>query len=362
MNTELTIGVITGNKAPITLAEAVYIGDGTTKTVKDVLSEGGTSSSIKHNFALTGSIKFTINFTDKTITHSTWVLCTNTGLFNSINLSSITIPDEVISASTSNSKMYYLIVNSSGYKIVSASNLSSDSGGNIVCGICGTTVYPMLYPVDNLYVVGGSMYGNTYKSIGKVTNLGDSITFAGCMSGLDIPITNKLAVNGATIIGNSITSQADHVTEDTDLITILGGTNDEKAIVSNGKYIDSKVGTLQPIGSTFDKTTFFGAYQYIIETCYSKNSKVKIILCTPPRAWEQSEPYNERTSLKLVGDLVKQIGKFYSIPVLDLWNECPINEITRDVYLTDKLHPNSVGCGLISRLVKSAIKYYYCGQ
>ena len=68
MNTELTIGVITGNKAPVTLAEAVYIGDGTTKTVKDVLSEGGTSSSIKHNFALTGNVKFTINFTDKTIT------------------------------------------------------------------------------------------------------------------------------------------------------------------------------------------------------------------------------------------------------------------------------------------------------
>ena len=38
------------------------------------------------------------------------------------------------------------------------------------------------------------------------------------------------------------------------------------------------------------------------------------------------------------------------------------NKITRDVYLTDKLHPNGVGCNLISGLVKSAIKYYYCGQ
>ena len=46
MNTELTIGVITGNKAPVTLAEAVYIGDGTTKTVKDVLSEGGTGTGL----------------------------------------------------------------------------------------------------------------------------------------------------------------------------------------------------------------------------------------------------------------------------------------------------------------------------
>lgn len=37
MSTELSIGVLSGNKAPVTLAEAVYMGDGTNTTVKEAI-------------------------------------------------------------------------------------------------------------------------------------------------------------------------------------------------------------------------------------------------------------------------------------------------------------------------------------
>jgi lysophospholipase L1-like esterase len=363
MTTKLRLGVMPNNQAPITLAEGVYMGDGTDKTIKDLLLEGAGTTSLKHNFATTGSVKFTINFNDKTISNTTWILCTNIGYYTQTT-NSITIPDSVLS---DNSNMYYLISESSGYKIVKTTDLISDNGGNIVCGIFGSTktVYPILYPVENLYVVGGKMYGNDYKSIGKVANIGDSITFSGCMS-LDIPVVQKLAMNGQHIIGetNAMSAQADKLDEDVDLVTILGGTNDEGDVINSdtNDYNMEKVGTLMPVGDTKDKTTFYGAYQYIIEKCYEKNPNVKIILCCPPRAWQQSEPYTERTNLKLVGDLVKKVADFYSLPCVDLWHECPINEITKDIYLSDKLHPNSNGCTLIGNKVKGEIKKSYCGE
>lgn len=358
--TELEIAVI-NNKAPVTLADAVYIGDGTTTTVADVLASGAATTSLKHNFGLTGSVKFTINFNELIITNSTWQLCSNTGMYTQANTLSCTIPEGI---SNSNNWYYLISTKSDGYRVVDLTKLSTDSGGNIICAINNKTVYPIIYPIENLYVIGGKMYRNNYKSFSKYATIGDSISFSGCMDALDIPILQSLCVNGATIIGeNSMCAQADSLDSDVELVTILGGTNDRSAIISgSGEYISSKVGEITAIGTTKNKTTFYGAYQYIIEKCYEINPNIKIMLCCPPRAWSQTEPYNEVIGLDKVGDLVKNVAKFYSLPYVDLYNNCPINEVTRDTYLNDKLHPNAEGCSLIGSLVKGEIKRCYCGQ
>ena len=358
--TELEIAVI-DNKAPVTFADAVYIGDGTATTVADLLASGATTTSLKHNFGLTGSVKFTINFNELTITNTTWRLCTNTGNYTQVHTLSCKIPDGI---SDSNNWYYLISTQSDGYKVVDSTKLSTDSGGNIICAINSKTVHPIIYPIENLYVIGGKMYGNNYKSFSKYATIGDSISFCGCMNALDIPVLQRLCVNGATIMReNSMCSQADSLDSDTELVTILGGTNDRNIIIApGGECIPSKVGELTAVGTTKNKDTFYGAYQYIIEKCYEINPNIKIILCCPPRAWAQSEPYAEVIGLDKVGELVKNVAKFYSLPCVDLYNECPINEVTKDIYLADKLHPNTAGCQLIGLSVKAAIKRYYCGE
>lgn len=347
--------------APVTIGECVYIGGSDLPTYLGGLGGGSSSGSGDvHKLALTGGAKFIINFTNNTITHGTWTIYGDCTYFTTANFTSLGTSLGTSNALGNLGQLYYLIVQSSGMKLVQATNMTSDTGGLIVCGIDSTRVYPMLYPMQNIKVIGGTMVGHPFKSLSKMALIGDSITFGGCMDAFTAQInTVKLAISGTTVRGTGgLVAQAESVTSDYDSAVIMGGTNDEGSIVSNGEFVSSTLGTIQAVGSAFDKSTFYGAYQYIIETLLAKNPTMKILLVCPPRAFNTS---GERTGLGKVGEAVINIANFYGLPYTDLWHKCPINVITNTTYLQDNLHPNSVGNDLIGKMVMGDFVSYYCG-
>lgn len=347
--------------APVTLGECVYINGSDLPTYLGGIGGGSSSDGDVHKLALTGGAKFIIDFTNNTITHGTWMVYGDCTYFTTANFSQLTMNLGTSNATGSAGQLYYLIVQSSGMKLVQATNMTSDTGGLIVCGIDSTRVYPMLYPIQNIKVIGGTMFNHPFKSIRKMALLGDSITFGGCMDTFTAQInTVKLAVSGKTVMGTGgLVAQAESVTSDYDTAVIMGGTNDEGSLVSNGEFVSNKLGTLVATGSAFDKSTFYGAYQYIIETLLSKNKAMKILLVCPPRAF--SSVTVERTGLKKVSEAVINVADFYGLPYTDLWHRCPINIITNATYLQDNLHPNSEGNDLIGKMVMGDFISYYCG-
>lgn len=349
--------------APITLGESVMINGSDLPTYLGGLNIGGGTSdnSDVHKLALAGSASFVINFINNTITHGTWTIYGDCTYFTTVNFSQLAMNFGSANAGGNLGDLYYLIVQNTGMKLVKATDMTKDTGGLIVCGLDSTTVYPMSYPVYKIKVIGGTMAGHSFKSISKIGLLGDSITYGGCMNKFLEHINGvKLGVNGATIRQgtNSIIAQAENITSDYDSVVIMGGTNDSPHISSNGEFISSALGTIQNIGSTFDKNTFYGAYQYIIEKLLETNPKIKILLVCPPRAYSSDTKEKE---LEKIGEAVINIANFYGLPYTDLWHRCPINLITNQTYLQDNLHPNGDGNNLIGNMVMGDFVKYYCG-
>lgn len=350
--------------APVTLGECVMINGSDLPTYLNGLDLGGgtSGSGDVHKLALTGGARFTIDFINKKITHKNWTVYGDCTYFTTANFNELTMDLGSANATGNLGELYYLVVQSSGMKLVKATNMKNDTGGLIVCGIDSTRVYPMSYPINYITVIGGIMVGHPFKTISKIGLLGDSITYGGCMNKFLEHINGvKLGVNGATIMGNtsnSIISQAESITNDYDSVVIMGGTNDSSHIVSNNEFVSSALGTIQAIGSTFDKNTFYGAYQYIIEKLLGINPKMKILIICPPRAYSST---TKEADLKKVGEAVINIANFYGLPYTDLWHRCPINSITNTTYLKDNLHPNSDGNNLIGNMVMGDFIKYYCG-
>lgn len=349
--------------APVTLGECVMVNGGDLLTYLGGLNIGGSASGSGdvHKLALTGGAKFVIDFTNNTITHKPWTVYGDCSYFTTANFSQITMDLGSSNATGHLGELYYLVTQSTGMKLIKATNMTSDTGGLIICGIDSTRVYTMLYPLQNIVVIGGTVVGHPFKSISKIGLLGDSITYGGCMNKFLEHINGvKLGVNSATIrqSSNTIITQAENITNDYDGIVIMGGTNDSANIVNNGEFVSSTLGSLQPIGSTFNKNTFYGAYQYIIEKLLATNPKIKILIVCPPRAYSSNTKEKE---LEKVGEAVINIANFYGLPYTDLWHRCPINSITNTAYLKDNLHPNDYGNALIGNMTMGDFIKYYCG-
>lgn len=118
-----------------------------------------------------------------------------------------------------------------------------------------------------------------------------------------------------------------------DYVTITSGANDERCNVP--------LGTIQPLGTAYDTTTYIGALQSGIDHILSINKDVKIILCTPIMGWIYApDGYEyERTEDGIVtekwANAIKEVAKLYSLPVCDWYYESGINLWTRINYIND---------------------------
>lgn len=141
-----------------------------------------------------------------------------------------------------------------------------------------------------------------------------------------------------------------------DYLMIMGGDNDGRLGV--------ELGTLLPPGSTFDTSTTIGALQSAIEYALTQNTNLRIILMTEPIGWTYTEGEFRRVT-SLIPDSYRRVAELYALPIIDLWNESGINELTRTTYYADPApaanqlymyHPNNDGWLRLSRIIINRIK------
>ena len=53
-----------------------------------------------------------------------------------------------------------------------------------------------------------------------------------------------------------------------------------------------------------------------------------------------------------------EISSLYGVPLIDLWDECEINNENVDQYTLDGVHPNQKGKELISQIISGRIRQY----
>ncbi|OPH61730.1 hypothetical protein BC351_00370 [Paenibacillus ferrarius] len=309
---------------------------------------GGGSNSTPTKLIVGGNVKFAVDFTAKTISFTTYNMWTPTV---SLTLNAGTKP---FTAEMGITTFYYVCYNANTIELVTSANIAAYAG-YVAFGIMNNNVFPFSYPLNQIGVRGGTIFNRTDLSIGEWTLIGDSLTqgnswWNNVREQYYIPIVTNLAVSGKRMSGASgMWLDKDTVTTTTDLVTIMGGTNDESATR----------GTLQPVGSTFDTNTYFGAYQTLIEGLLTRIPKLRIVLMTPPRAWTDTTGTTLRTALRDIGDNVKSIGQAYNLPVIDMYNNMGYNEKNQQTYLTDGLHWTSEGTKRVGTLVCGALRQYY---
>lgn len=124
-----------------------------------------------------------------------------------------------------------------------------------------------------------------------------------------------------------------------DLVTLMSGTNDFRDASTE------QIGIIQTIGSIFDETTFIGAYQTMIESILTRYPNIRIQIFTPFMVWRNGVLMPETYI-----DALKSVGELYGIPVLDLYHNSGINDLTKGLFIVDdtskvnyQFHPSTKG-------------------
>ena len=147
-----------------------------------------------------------------------------------------------------------------------------------------------------------------------------------------------MAVVNSNGVVNTILSIADYTQYD--LCTISCGTNDFK--------LNVPLGTLGVIGdTTFDDTTFYGAFRKAVEYILTNSPTIRLVLMTPLQRDNSGYDVNYTNSAghKLIDyvNAVKDIGEMYGLPVCDMYANSGYTKKTLSTYTLDGLHPNSSG-------------------
>ena len=184
--------------------------------------------------------------------------------------------------------------------------------------------------------------------------LGDSITKA---NGSQIIVKEKLGflkvdnkgINGQTMAYQSTNKSTYSIGKDInykeyDLVTIFIGTNDFR--------YNKKLGVISEDSNKYDETTFIGSYQMLIETILESNSSIDLVLITPLQRSKDGYDINftNEVGYKLINyvNAIKDLGKKYDLPVLDLYSSSGFTNKTLSLYTRDNLHPNEKGYEIIA--------------
>jgi hypothetical protein len=110
-------------------------------------------------------------------------------------------------------------------------------------------------------------------------------------------------------------------------------------------------------GCDYDLYTFTGAYQAAVEHLLSLSPLSRLNLWTPlQRDKDGYDIYivNEAGfRLEQYVERIREIGKLYSVPILDLYATSGFNKLTLDTFTYDRLHPNEAGYLRIGEIAAS---------
>ena len=237
----------------------------------------------------------------------------------------------------------FIYFNTETNKITSLSYQTTSSSSLIYL----FSIYPYVY--DNLEITSRPNIKNVYGK--KAICYGDSVTwydgqeyswgryegqiaigYEHYMRGLlHLDVVNR-GLSGDTIpqICTRIRNSSDLTS--TDYLLITGGANDERH--------GTELGTLLPIQSTFDTTTFYGALQSAIEYALRQKSMLKIILMTPIQGFIKPNGYTDGATGdgyidEKWADAIIRVAKLYSLPVCDWYYHSGLNYFNRNSYYAD---------------------------
>ena len=130
---------------------------------------------------------------------------------------------------------------------------------------------------------------------------------------------------------------------DSNIITIMGGTNDYGL----------------PLGTINDTTvsTFYGAFQLMLDRIYTRIPSSEIILVTPIFRNGGETLYNGFV-MEDYRNAIRIIAKKYNYRLIDM-AKVGINKNNYTTYLSDGIHPNTTGAERMSRLFIQEFKNIY---
>ena len=222
-----------------------------------------------------------------------------------------------------------------------------------------------LIPVNN---IGREV--NTFAGL-KINFLGDSITqgvgttktylqFLQEKFGVE---SRNYGISGSSIsdLSTPMFSRALTMDEDADYVFVFGGTNDFNGGVSLGKLYTLSDSTKI---ATDDTSTFYGALHTLCVNLINRYPDKKIVLMTPiHREHFGGQPTEFETNaqglyLTDYVNAIKEVGEWYSIPVLDLYATSGLNPnipIHKEKFFspTDGLHPKAEGHEVIANRIKA---------
>ncbi|TDF93200.1 SGNH/GDSL hydrolase family protein [Paenibacillus piri] len=140
-----------------------------------------------------------------------------------------------------------------------------------------------------------------------------------------------------------------------------GGGTDYGATVNIGRTVDPSLECVtvfagvndfrlhKPLGgpNSYDSLTYYGAYRTLIEQLLTANPYCRLNLWTPlARDKDGYDIHFTNEAGCRLGDYVeavRQVGREYALPVLDLFAESGFHKLTLPAFTSDGLHPNAEG-------------------
>ena len=263
----------------------------------------------------------------------------------------------------------YRITDAVETTITKVSQLENDSN-------FATTSY-----VDNaITTIQVSSGGNPWE--GKVASfIGDSITYGARTTKqyhaylkdiFKFSTVNNYGVDGSTITNrrSGMCGRYNTIDSNSDIIFIFGGTNDFGLSIGLGEWYTTASDGKRTL--TTNVSTLRGALNVLCNGLITMFPDKQIILLTPIHRSTFGNTYREDQKnqvglyLEDYVECIKEAGRNFSIPVIDLWNESglfPMNEANAEIYFTpshpDLLHPNANGHQRIAFTIAKHLKNMY---
>lgn len=214
-------------------------------------------------------------------------------------------------------------------------------------------------------------YIHSFLNEKKIVTLGDSITAGYSLTSREMPWSKQIAAlfnaqfvnygiggseiavfDGESTTYNPMVLRYSTMDDDADLVIVAGGTND-------WGHEHTNLGTFEDRGVD----TFYGAMHTICDGLMKKYCGKDIIFMTPIKRNLNGMKYYEHNNLGYTltqfCNAIKEVCAYYGIPVLDMYEKCPINPIVdgyMDKYIPDGTHPNFNGHRLMARYVAGFIR------